>query len=148
MFHVRAVPSVFGAFSWRAGSFEDCDRSREGLTQALAKHTLGGKFCIFSDVSLASGWQCVSLPSPYSCHVAPTWLSWITLGWFTRAFGEEGSTETVGSRGWGEVKEAVFQWRTGPGEAARDPPWIFTACCILGGQKGFSFHRLPRAKDV
>lgn len=78
---VSSTYSVLGqchrGFVHRAGVriFEDCDRGREGLTHALAKHTLGGKFCIFCDVSLASGWQCVSLPAPYSSHVAPTWLS-------------------------------------------------------------------------
>lgn len=74
MSHYRAVPLVFGAFGWCAGIFEDFDGCSEGLTHALAKRTVGGKICISCDVSLPAGWQRKSLPSPCSCHVAPTWL--------------------------------------------------------------------------
>ena len=58
-----------------AGVLEDCDRSREGLSHTLARYTVGGKFCLFSDISLFRVGTGASLPSSSSCHVAPTWFS-------------------------------------------------------------------------
>lgn len=57
-----------------AGVFEDWDRSRDGLSLALAEYTLGGKFCIVCDVSPALGWECVS------CCLLPAPAMWLPRG--------------------------------------------------------------------
>lgn len=87
---------VLGALSWCAGIFENPDSWE--LSSALAKPGWEFVCLLWAHPPFRVG-VCVSLPFAYSDHVAPMWCSWISLGWFSRAVGEEGN---VGCREWGE----------------------------------------------
>lgn len=57
-----------------AGTVEDSDRARGRPSHVFAKYSPGGKFHIFSDVSLASGWE------PVSLRLLPTPAMWLPCG--------------------------------------------------------------------
>lgn len=146
MFHVRIVPSVSGVFSWYAGIFEHWYRSTEGLSHALAKCTMGGNSCIFSEVSLPLRWDCdvclCLLPHP------AMWLPHDSceLHWDDSA----GPLEKMGMCSLGSR-----EWSTGPGSSVGRPcpmsPFVSTVWYILDRQifpLGFCLHHLLRKKDV